>query len=164
MTAVNPIEENRNCYFKYVEIINDRNFKDLPLVVDPQKYQEICVGFTPGWVNFNDSLISIKKVLKGIPNLTAKIEETASEGNKVYARLKVTGTQTGSLFGAPATGKSFEIQMFDYVKIENGKIVERIQQSDTFGQFILLFKGMFIKLGIALGMIMIGLIIALILK
>ena len=64
----------------------------------------------------------------------------------------------------PATNNTFEIQMFDYVTIENDKIIDRVQQSDSLGQFITLFKGTFIKFGVALLMIIVGLITALILK
>jgi predicted ester cyclase len=164
MSADISQEATRNVYLNYIGLINDRKFNDLPSVVDVQKYREICVGFTPGWIDFKNSLVSIGKVLKGIPGLNARIEETACEGDRVFARLRVTGKQTGRLFGMPATGNRFEVQMFDYVRIENGKIVERIQQADTLGQFISLFKGMFITFGIIILLIITGLITALVLK
>jgi predicted ester cyclase len=164
MATGNNTEDTRNVYLTYIGLINNRKFNDLPQVVDVQKYREVCVGFTPGWVDFNNSLISIEKVLKGIPDLSARIEETACEGSKVYARLKVTGRQTGNLFGIPATKNGFEVQMFDYVKVENGKIVERIQQADTLGQFAALFKGLLLKVAIGFLIILVGLVIALVLK
>ena len=160
----NQLQENKRIYRRYIEILNAQDFGALPEVTDTERYQEICVGFTKGWVKMEEAIISLKKVLKGIPNLNAQIEEIISEDNKVYARLKVTGTQKGNLFGMPATNKSYEAQMFDYALIENGKIVERIQQSDNLGQFTALFKGVFAKIGIALGIIIVGLIVALILK
>ncbi len=64
----------------------------------------------------------------------------------------------------PATNNSYEAHMFDYAIIENGKIVERIQQSDNLGQFITLFKGTFIKIGIVFLIVLVSLITALILK
>jgi predicted ester cyclase len=164
MATNNNSEEIRNVYLTYIGMINDRKFNELPNVVDVQNYREVCVGFTPGWVDFKDSLLSIRKVLNGIPGLNAKIEDTVCEGDKVYARLRVAGTQTGSLFGMPATRKSFEVQMFDYVKVENGKIVERIQQADTLGQFIALFKGLFIAVAVGIFLIIAFLVFALILK
>ena len=160
----NQIQENKRIYRRYIEILNTQDFGALPEVTDTERYKEICVGFTKGWVKMEEAIISLKKVLKGIPNLNAQIEEIISEDNKVYARLKVTGTQKGNLFGMPATNKSYEVQMFDYALIENGKIVERIQQSDNLGQFTALFKGILAKTGIALGIIIVGLITALILK
>lgn len=34
----------------------------------------------------------------------------------------------------PPTGRAYEVSMFDYARIEDGRIVERIQQSDTLSQ------------------------------
>jgi predicted ester cyclase len=158
------IEVNKQIYKRYIEILNTQNFDALPEVTNRDKYREICVGFTSGWVNMTDAITSLKKVLKGIPNLHAEIEDCIAEGDKVYARLKVTGTQKGNLFGIPATNNSYEAQMFDYAIIQDGKIIERIQQSDNLGQFITLFKGIFIKIGILLVIVVVGLITVLILK
>jgi predicted ester cyclase len=162
--TMEPLELNKNIYRRFIEIINAQQFDALSEVADPERYREICVGFTPGKVNLLDATKSLNKVLKGIPDLNARIEDCIADDNKVYARLRVTGTQKGNLFGMPATNNHFEIQMFDYVTIENGKIVDRVQQSDSLGQFIALFKAVFIKIGIALFVIIIGLITALILK
>ncbi len=158
------LQTNKEIYKRYIEILNTQNFDALPEVTNQNKYREICVGYTPGWVNMVEAIASLKKVLKGIPNLNAEIEDCIAEENKVYARLKVTGTQKGNLFGMPATNNSYEAHMFDYAIIENGKIVERIQQSDNLGQFITLFKGTFIKIGIVFLIVLVSLITALILK
>src|SRR5258708_13053485 len=113
MTTTNQLEENKKIYRRYIKTLNAQGFDALTEVTEKKKYKEICVGFNSGWVNIEDSITSLKKVLKGIPNLNARIEDVIAEDNKVYARLKVTGTQKGSLFGMPATNKTFEIQMFD---------------------------------------------------
>jgi SnoaL-like polyketide cyclase len=52
----------------------------------------------------------------------------------VVAVGTVRGTQTGRSFSAPATKRGYEAGMFGYVRIEDGRIVDRIQQADTFGQ------------------------------
>lgn len=83
---------------------------------------------------------------KGISDLQAPIEDVTAEADKVYARLKVRGTQKGNLFGMPVTNKCYEVQMCDYARIKDGKIVERIQQSDNLGQFMTLFKTRFITI------------------
>jgi hypothetical protein len=35
---------------------------------------------------------------------------------------------------APATRRSFEASFFDYVRIDDGQIIERVQQADMLGQ------------------------------
>ena len=127
-------EEDKRVYTRYIELLNDQDFDALPEVVDPERYREICVGFTPGWVDLQDAVASLERVVGGIPDLNARIEDLAAEDGKVYARLTVTGTNTGSFFGIPATGRRYEASMFDYARVENGRIVERVQQSDTLSQ------------------------------
>jgi predicted ester cyclase len=137
-------EENKRVYERYIGLLNAQDFAALPEVVDPDRYREICVGFTPGWVDLPKAVASLEKVVVGIPDLNARIEDVVSEGEKVYARLTVTGTNTGRFFGAPPTGRSYEASMFDYARI-----VERIQQSDTLSQLARMYGGAARKAGLA---------------
>jgi predicted ester cyclase len=132
---------NKLVYARYIELLNAQDYGSLSEVVDPERYREICVGFTPGWVNLPEAVASLKKVVAGIPDLTARIDDCVAEGDKVYARLTVTGTNSGSFYGIPATGGAYEVSMFDYAKIEDGRIVERIQQSDTLSQMRQMYAG-----------------------
>lgn len=142
-------EENKQVYTRYIEILNAQDFGALPEVVDPERYREICVGFTPGWVDLEEAITSLKKVVVGIPNLHAHIEDVAADGDKVYARLTVTGTNAGRFFGALPTGRSYQASMFDYARLEDGRIVERIQQSDTLSQLTQMYAGAAKKAAIA---------------
>ena len=127
-------EENKRVYERYIGLLNAQDFGSLDEVVGPERYREICVGFTPGWVGLPEAVASLEKVVGGIPDLNARMDDMVAEDDKVYARLTVTGTNSGRFFGAPATGRSYEASMFDYARIEDGRIVERIQQSDTLSQ------------------------------
>jgi predicted ester cyclase len=80
-------------------------------------------------------------VVGGIPDLNARIDDLVSEGDKVYARLTVTVTNSGKFFGAPSTGRSCEVSMFDYARLEDGSIVERVQQSDALSQLRQIYAG-----------------------
>lgn len=144
-------EENKRVYERYIELLNAQDFGALGEVVDPGRYREICVGFTPGWVNLPEAVTSLEKVVGGIPDLNARIDDMVSEGDKVYARLTVTGTNSGRFFGTPPTGRSYEASMFDYARIEDGRIVERIQQSDTLSQLTQMYGGAAKKAGLATG-------------
>jgi SnoaL-like polyketide cyclase len=81
-----------------------------------------------------------------------------SEGDKVYARLMVTGTNRGRFFGAPPTGRSYEASMFDYARIEDGRIVERIQQSDTLSQLTQMYGGAAKKAAVGAGLLGVALL------
>jgi predicted ester cyclase len=93
-------EKNKRVYARYIELLNAQDFASLPEVVDPERYREICVGFTPGWVDLPEAVASLKQVVGGIPDLNARIDDVAAEGDRVYARLTVSGTNTGRFFGA----------------------------------------------------------------
>ena len=149
-------EENKLVYARFVEILNARDFAALPEVVAPERYREICVGFTPGWVNLDDAIAAFERVPAGIPDLNARIDDVVGEDDRVYARLTVTGTNTGRFFGAPPTGRSYEVNMFDYARLEDGRIVERIQQSDTLSQLRQLYSGAAKKAGLAAGAGLLG--------
>jgi predicted ester cyclase len=142
-------EDNKRVYERYIGLLNAQDFAALPEVVDPDRYREVCVGFTPGWVDLPKAVASLEKVVVGIPDLNARIDDLISEGEKVYARLTVTGTNTGRFFGAPPTGRSYEARMFDYARIEEGRIVERIQQSATLSQLARMYGGAARKAGLA---------------
>ena len=135
------VRENKQVYKRYIELLNAQDMDSLSEVVNPEKYREICVGFTPGWMNLPEAVGSLEKVVAGIPDLYARIDDCVAEDDKVYARLTVTGTNSGNFFGIPATGGSYEVSMFDYARIEDGRIIERIQQSDTLSQMRQMYAG-----------------------
>lgn len=56
-TGTRPGEKKR-VYRRFVELLNAQDFDSLPEVADPEAYREICVGFTPGWVNLTDAISS----------------------------------------------------------------------------------------------------------
>lgn len=145
------LEQNKRVYGRYIELLNAQDFDSLDEVVDPDRYREICVGFTPGWVNLTDAVTSVRQVVAGIPDLNAEILDCVAEEDRVYARLTVRGTNSGKFYGIPATNRAYEVSMFDYATIDDGKIVERIQQSDTLSQMRQIYAGAAKKAGLITG-------------
>jgi predicted ester cyclase len=156
--------QNKAVYYKFIDICNQQMWETLPEVWDMKHYNENCVGLTPGVVNAKDAVTAVKKLVKGIPNIRSEILDCTAEGDKVYAMLTVTGKNTGNLYGAPPTGSSFKVNMFDYVRLENGKIVDRIQQSDTLTMFRSIYANWLKWLGIILAVVILGLVVALVLS
>lgn len=50
-------------------------------------------------------------------------EDLIAEGDRVVARMTITGTHTGDFYGIPATGKRIHVSGIYIVRIANGKIV-----------------------------------------
>jgi len=81
--------------------------------------------------------------------MRVELHNVLATGDVAVARGTVRGTATGRLYGAPATGRSFKASFFDYVRIEDGLIVERVQQADVLGQMRQLY-------GKAMGLVGLG--------
>jgi steroid delta-isomerase-like uncharacterized protein len=80
-----------------------------------------------------EDLIATKNNWKGFPNVRFAIEEMVAEGNKVAARLHITGTQRETWNGIPSAGRTIDFGSTMIVRIENGKIVEQREDADFLG-------------------------------
>ena len=59
-----------------------------------------------------------------MPDIKVIIHDQVAEGNMVTTRKTISGTHTGPLLGAPATGRVISIEVIDMVKVKNGKYAE----------------------------------------
>jgi steroid delta-isomerase-like uncharacterized protein len=63
--------------------------------------------------------------IAAFPDLRFDVEDMITEGDKVVARMRMKGTNTGEMMGMPATGKSIDVQGVDIVRFdESGVAVE----------------------------------------
>jgi steroid delta-isomerase-like uncharacterized protein len=67
------------------------------------------------------------------PDLHTAIADQIADGDKVATRWTAQGTNKGSLFGAPATGKRATIAGITIDRIDGGKIVETWNTYDQLG-------------------------------
>ena len=75
----------------------------------------------------------VGSVRAAFPDVHCATEQMIAEGDKVVARVKVTGTHGGEFQGIAPTGKSFVRTAIHMLRIEDGKIVEQWAQSDDLG-------------------------------
>jgi steroid delta-isomerase-like uncharacterized protein len=68
-----------------------------------------------------------------VPDLRAEVDDLIVEGDKLVARSSWSGTQQGELFGMPATGKRFAMNVIDIVRFDGSKVVEHWGVSDLAG-------------------------------
>jgi predicted ester cyclase len=54
--------------------------------------------------------------IAAFPDLRFDPEDVLASGDKVVARVRVTGTHTGEFMGMPATGRSVDVQAVDIVR------------------------------------------------
>ena len=78
-----------------------------------------------GWANGPESLKQIAGPFRaGFPDLKVTIEDQIAEGDKVVTRWSASGSNTGSLQGMPATGKTVRVTGANVARLSEGKIVE----------------------------------------
>ena len=121
-------------YQGFIDAVNRQDLEGAAQFVDAARYRENCVGFTHGFVDWGQAKESVRQVWKGLPDLRVELAQILADGDVALAHGTVRGTATGRLYGAPATKRSFEASFFDYVRVEDGRIVERVQQTDVLGQ------------------------------
>jgi predicted ester cyclase len=122
------VEENKQLVRRYQDIYNSNHLEELDDVMAADvRTPKIISGFPPG-------LEGAKKVhelsLLGMTDFHTEILDMIAEGDKVVARVNITGLHTGNFFGIPATGKHVEFSGMYLVRIENGKIVEHWGEED----------------------------------
>lgn len=78
-------------------------------------------GHTPDAAGFTAGLA---EMTEAFPDFRVEVLQTVAQGNMVTWRFAVSGSQLGSFMGAPATGKTFNIEAVDILRIEEGRIAE----------------------------------------
>ncbi len=110
-------------YRRMLEIVASGLTEDLPAVLDPERYQEECVGVTPGWVDYQGAVASLKGFLPSVPGLEIEVVSSAVdlEQRRLIAvcRSTVTGVEARPTFG------SVDVVTFG----ADGRIVRRWQLS-----------------------------------
>jgi len=71
--------------------------------------------------DFRAHLKGIIRMLRGaMPDLRAEVNDIVAEGDRVAARVSLTGTHTGEpLFGTPACGGRIQIEQFHIVQCDD---------------------------------------------
>ena len=125
-------EENKKILLSFIDAISRGDRRALEQVVNTFCYVE----HNPVWGAENlSSGIQVYALLReALPDLKFDVEESimVAEGDQVVAHSIVTGTHTGAeLFGVAPSGKQLKWTHSDFVRLVDGKIVERWVSADT---------------------------------
>ena len=122
------IEENKDIVRRYQEIYNTNDLDRLTEVVSEDLLTpNIVPGIPQG---LEGAKVAHRLMLAGFPDYQTVIEDLIVEGEKVTARIRMTGTHTGEFMGIPATGKRVEFTGIYIARISNSKIVEHWGEED----------------------------------
>lgn len=116
------IEENKEIVRRYQEAYNQQDYDALDEIVAQDVLTPNMISTMPR--GLEGAKLVHQKTLLGMPDYRTTIEDLIAEGNRVVARVTITGTHTGDFYGIPATGKRINVSAIYIVRIANGKIVE----------------------------------------
>jgi steroid delta-isomerase-like uncharacterized protein len=88
-------------------------------------------GYPAAFSPDRDGIAAFFRALRaGMPDATISAEDLLTDGDRVAVRFTVTGTHTGELFGAPATGKHVEAEGITIIRFSGERVVERWNRLD----------------------------------
>jgi predicted ester cyclase len=98
---------------------------------DLVEHQSFGPGHAPGAEGVRAVISSLRR---SFSDFRLTIEDLVADGGgTVWVRLRATGTNDGPYMGHPPTGRQMEIDVFDVVRVEDGRIVEHWGVPDRLG-------------------------------
>jgi predicted ester cyclase len=102
-------------------------------------YEVLHSNFRPDYVEnqfgLHDTIegfqSDIEYLRRAFPDFHLTIEDSTTDGDKVWIRSTARGTNLGGFMGPP-NGKTFEITVYDSLRFEEGLIVEHWGTPDRF--------------------------------
>jgi predicted ester cyclase len=122
------IKENKEIVRRYQEIYNSN---DLHRLDDVVAVDVLTPKIVPGLPSGLEGAKAVHRMaVAGMTDFHTEIQDLLGEGDKVVARVLITGIHTGDFFGIPATGKHVAFTGIYIARIANGKIVEHWGEED----------------------------------
>jgi len=102
---------------------NQGDLKVLDEVLDPGFVEHQALA--PGIPRTREAVAALIRSLRtGFPDIHLSIEAIDAAGDRVWARIRATGTNKGPFMGNPPTGRSIAIDVLDVVRMDGGRIAE----------------------------------------
>ena len=116
------LEDNKKMAIASWQAVANGDWASIERVYDPNVAYH---GTGPTELKGSAATIEMIKGYKAaFPDLSFKVEHCFGEGDMVVSRVVVSGTNTGEMFGAPATGKKISMPLTTIVRIVDGKVAE----------------------------------------
>lgn len=127
MTAADLKAQTRRIYD---ELLGADNVDELieELISEDFVQHEAFPGLTPDREGQRQFFHMIQQAF---PDMSAEVEELITEGDKVVARVRFTGTHRGEFAGIPATGNEIDFNVIDVFAWRDGKATDHWGVSDT---------------------------------
>jgi predicted ester cyclase len=124
--ATAEVMANKAVVARLLEAKGTRDFSSVASEVLASDHQALRAEFENLKYNADDPILRTMgdPDYDAITDRTNTIIQLVGEGDTVAARLQITGTHSGNLYGIPATGQAIDIALGAIFRLENGKVVE----------------------------------------
>jgi steroid delta-isomerase-like uncharacterized protein len=124
-------DENKTVVRRVYEAFSENNLDVLDeLIASDFTDHNPNPGQSPGLEGLKQFISSMHTTL---PDLQVNVEDMIAEGDKVVARLRISGTHQGEFMGNAPTGNQVTLTGIDILGIAEGKVVEHWGNFDDLG-------------------------------
>ena len=74
----------------------------------------------------------VRMLREAFPDLRFAPQDVIAAGDRVVARIRITGTHRGEFAGIAATNHSVDVEAIDIMRVQGGKLVEHWGITDQF--------------------------------
>lgn len=120
------------------EVVNNGNLDIIDELVDEDFVDHEGLPGMPAGREGQRAMWTMSR--EAFPNMRFAVEDMLQEGDKVVARLTITGTHKGEFLGLPASNKDISVQAIDIFQYRDGKLVAHWGVTD--------FAGMMAQMGV----------------
>jgi steroid delta-isomerase-like uncharacterized protein len=121
--------DNKAIARRFYDAMNEGKLEIIDEVIDENLIEHDEVpGLTP---NREGVRQFFQMVRTAFPDFSMTIEDMIAEGDKVFIRARMKGTQQGEFMGIPASGKQMTVPFADIVRFSGGRVVEHWGITDT---------------------------------
>lgn len=114
----------------YEEVMNRKNLQAIDELCAPEIVDHTAMpGQAPGLEGMKQMFAMF---VEAFPDMRIEVEDLIAERDLVVARLAMSGTHKGPLFGTPPTGKHVTFRGVDMVRIRDGRATEVWHYGDDF--------------------------------
>jgi predicted ester cyclase len=125
-------EDNKQRVRRFLDDVTAGNLAALDDIVAPdfKDHQSLPPGIPPTLAGLK-GFFQAQRV--AFPDWKVTIEDMVADGDRVWDRLKVEGTNTGPFMGLPPTGRRVSFEVLDISRFAGGKLVEHWGVADNLG-------------------------------
>ncbi len=96
-----------------------------------------CVEHQRGLAQGADGVRQLTETLhRWLSDFELRVVDVVEDGDRVWVRNRARGVNTGSVMGNPPTGRAVEVDVFDVVRVSDGKVVEHWGVADQLGMLL----------------------------